>query len=194
MSINDQLGAVVVRRRELEADLLQNSTSVVAGLAETRARSASLAKLTAELADLAGGRPAGAGRARRQRLQAEAQALAERAEQAASGERLATVFVQYGKSVAPEVARAVAETPPGRRVRRPERGPDAGRRPRGALSSTPRTATPRRARRPRRRPRSPALGFPDLAVEVRDFTGWDKAKPRAGTLELWLALPEAKSG
>jgi hypothetical protein len=35
-----------------------------------------------------------------------------------------------------------------------------------------------------------AMGFQNLMVEVRDFTGWAKAKPRAGTLELWLALPE----
>lgn len=38
------------------------------------------------------------------------------------------------------------------------------------------------------------LGFPDLAVDVEDLTTWNKAKPRAGTLELWLALPEARAG
>ena len=38
------------------------------------------------------------------------------------------------------------------------------------------------------------LGVQDLAVEVRDFTAWSKAKPRAGTLELWLALPENLPG
>src|SRR3954452_11505677 len=42
-SINDQLGAVVVRRRELEADMLENRTSIGAGLGETRDTVAALA-------------------------------------------------------------------------------------------------------------------------------------------------------
>jgi triosephosphate isomerase len=45
----------------------------------------------------------------RAKLQAEAQSLVERAERSVTGERLATVFVQYGNSVAPDVAQAVAE-------------------------------------------------------------------------------------
>jgi hypothetical protein len=38
------------------------------------------------------------------------------------------------------------------------------------------------------------LGLGDLAVEVQDLTNWNRAKPRIGTIELWLALPEAKAG
>ena len=70
---------------------------------------AALAHLTADIADLAGaGRTDAAEQI--QHLRQEAQTLAERAEQAATGQTLATVFVQYGKSVAPDVARSVADT------------------------------------------------------------------------------------
>ncbi len=34
------------------------------------------------------------------------------------------------------------------------------------------------------------LGVGPILVEVRDFTAYPKAKPRAGTLELGLGLPE----
>jgi hypothetical protein len=49
-SINDQLGAVVVRRRELEADMLENRTSIGAGLGETRDTVAALARIIHEAA------------------------------------------------------------------------------------------------------------------------------------------------
>jgi hypothetical protein len=35
-----------------------------------------------------------------------------------------------------------------------------------------------------------ALGAPPVLVELRDFSSYPKAKPRAGTVELWLGLPE----
>ena len=38
------------------------------------------------------------------------------------------------------------------------------------------------------------MGLEDLTIEVRDRTDWGKAKPRAGALELWLALPENLPG
>jgi hypothetical protein len=191
-SINDQLGAVVVRRRELEADLQQNSSSIIAGLGETRGEMASLARLTADLAGLAAaGQPGAAEQAAK--LEAEAKALAERAERAASGERLATVFIQYGRSVAPEVAEALAQNLKGQGYVVPteDRMPNDAREvryfhaeDRDAANQLAAQATVALA----------APGFPALAVEVRDFTAWTKAKPRAGTLELWLALPEAKAG
>ena len=191
-SINDQLGAVVVRRRELEADLQQNSSSIVAGLADTRDELASLARLTADLAGLAAdGRPVPAGQA--SQLVSEAQALAERAARGATGERLATVFIQYGKSVAPEVAEALAQKLKGQGYVVPteDRMPNDAREvryfhaeDRDAANGLATEATAALA----------ALGFPGLVIEVRDFTAWSKAKPRLGTLELWLALPEAQAG
>jgi hypothetical protein len=188
-SVNDQLGAVVVRRRELEADLQLNRTSVVADLAATRDDLADLARIAAQLAELAaGGRPEVA------RLQAEATALMERAHRSALGERLATVFIQYGRSVPQELARSVAEALKGEgyivpsedrmandalEVRYFESQDLAAA---NALAAQVETALA-------------GLGFPRLEVAVKDQTGWDKARPRAaGTLELWLALPEAKAG
>ncbi len=191
-SLNDQLGAVVVRRRELEADLQQNRTSVVAGLAATRADVANLAGLTAELADLAGaGRPEVAERVTK--LQTMSAALVERMEREAAGEVLATVFVQYGSSVPPELAQSLGQALKGEGYIVPseDRMPNDARevrffhvQDRDAANALAARATAGLA----------ALGFPDLAVAVQDFTGWNKARPRAGTLELWLALPEAKAG
>ncbi len=192
VSLNDQLGAVVVRRRELEADLLQNSSSIIAGLGQTRAEVSNLAGLTAELAELAGeGRPEEAERIGR--LQAEAQALAERAERAGSGDRLATVFIQYGKSVPPDLAQSVAEALKGQGYVVPSQdrmSSDArevrffhthDREAANQLANEAATALA-------------TLGFPDLPFDVEDLTTWNKAKPRAGTLKLWLTLPEAKAG
>jgi hypothetical protein len=192
VSINDQLGAVVVRRRELEADLQHNSSSIVASLAATRGDVASLANVTAELAGLvAGGQPVAAEQVGR--LQAEAAALVERAERGATGERLATVFVQYGKSVATEVARAVAESLKGAGYVVPteDRIPNDAREVR-FFHQQDRAAADDLAQATASTLQG--LGFPGLTVEVRDFTGWNKAKPRDGTLELWLALPDVKSG
>jgi hypothetical protein len=192
VSINDQLGAVVVRRRELEADLQHNSSSIVAGLDQTRAEVASLARLTAELAGLAASGRSEAGE-QAARLQAEAKQLAEQAERVATGDRLATVFVQYGKSVATEVAQAVAESLKGAGYVVPteDRMPTDAREVR-FFHAEDRTAADELARQTAATLQT--LGFPGLLVEVRDFTNWPKAKPRAGALELWLALPEAKAG
>ena len=181
-----------VRRRELEADLQHNSSSIVTSLSETRAEVASLARLTAEVADLvAAGRPEAAEQVAR--LEAEANALAERAEAGATGDRLATVFVQYGKSVATEVARAVAENlkDAGYVVPTEDRIPNDAREVR-FFHPEDRAAADELAREAATALQG--LGFPGLTVEVRDFTGWNKAKPRDGTLELWLALPDAKAG
>jgi hypothetical protein len=191
-SINDQLGAVVVRRRELEADLAQNSRGLVAGLAENRAEVANLARLAVDTAGLAAaGRAEAAQEAAR--LQAEARAILERAERAATGEYLATVFVQYGKSMSTDVARAVGERleAKGYVVPAEDRMPTDAREVRffdpgdreaaGRLASDATQALQE-------------LGMQDLTVEVQDFTAWSKAKPRAGTLELWLALPENLPG
>ena len=158
-SINDQLGAVVVRRRELEADLQQNRTSVVADLAATRADVANLAGMTAELAELAGSdRPELAERVAK--LQALSAALVERA--AARGRRR-----EAGHRVHPvrqeRAARAGAvlgRGAEGRRLHRAQRGPDAQRRPRGALLPQP---GPRRGQRPGRQGRgwrSPPWALP----------------------------------
>jgi hypothetical protein len=190
-SVNDQLGAVVVRRRELEADLQQNRTSVVAGLAATRADVAELARMTAELAELADDdRPELAGRVAE--LQAEATALIERAQREATGEKLATVFIQYGKSVRPELAQSLAETlkSDGYVVPSEDRMSNDALEVRyfqgqdleaaNALAAKVTTALA-------------ALGFPQLDVAVKDLTAWNKARPRtAGTMELWLALPGTK--
>ena len=182
----------MVRRRELEADLQQSSGNVVAALAETRDQIARLAQLTAELAGLAGqGQPVSAAQA--DKLASEARALAERAGQGAAGERLATVFVQYGRSVAPEIAQALAEDLKGQGYVVPteDRMPNDAREVR-YFHAEDRDAANELATRTTTALAS--LGFPGLVVEVRDFTAWAKAKPRAGTLELWLALPEARSG
>ncbi len=192
-SINDQLGAVVVRRRELEADVLESRNSIGGGLAETRDTVAALAHLTADIADLAGIAERAEVTSQVARLRQEAQSLAARAEQAAAGVREATVFVQYGKSVAPDVARAVADSLRGDGYLIPseDRMPNDSREVRyfyledrpaaGDLANQTSSALAQ-------------LGFADLGVEVRDFTGWAKAKPRTGTLELWLALPEPTAG
>ena len=186
-SINDQLGTVVMRRRELEADLAQNSRSIVASLAETRAEVANVARLAADLTRLAAaGRVDAAAEATR--LQAEAQAILERTERAASGEYLATVFVQYGKSVPPEIARAIVGKleAKGYVVPTEDRMPSEAREVR-YFHEADRDAANQLARETTAALQG--LGFADLAVEVKDFTGWAKAKPRTGTLELWLALP-----
>jgi hypothetical protein len=191
-SVNDQLGAVVMRRRELEADLAQNSRSLVASLVETRAEVANLAKLAADLTRLAAaGRLEAADEAAR--LQAEAQAILERAQRAASGEHLATVFIQYGKSMPPEMARALAERLEGQGYVVPaeDRLANEAREVR-FFHAADREAADQLARDAMAALQG--MGFQNLVVEVRDFTTWTKAKPRAGTLELWLALPEAAAG
>ena len=192
VSINDQLGAVVVRRRELEADILQNRSNLTAGLGEARGAGAEIARLTGALAELiAVDRPEFAERAAG--LRSEAQALVERAERAASGERLATVFIQYGKSVAPEVAQAVGTTLEGSGYV----VPSEDRMPNDAREVRYFYAEDRAAAGELARSTSAALaglGFGELGVEVKDFTAWTKAKPRPGTLELWLALPETNAG
>ncbi|MGE3293596.1 MAG: hypothetical protein AB7I59_05340 [Geminicoccaceae bacterium] len=192
VSINDQLGAVVVRRRELEADLVENRSSLGTTLDETRKIVAELAQVTEDLADLAGdGRAETAERVAALRQQA--QSLADRAQQAASGEHLATVFLQYGKSVAPDVARAVGDALRGDGFVVPgeDRMPNDSREVRYFYAEDREAANALAAKTAAA---LASLGFTDLPVEVRDFTGWAKAKPRAGTLELWLALPEAKAG
>jgi hypothetical protein len=192
VSINDQLGAVVVRRRELEADMVENRTSLGTALDETRKIVAELAQLTEDLADLAGdGRAEAAERVAALRQQA--QSLAERAQQAASGAHLATVFLQYGKSVAPDVARAIGDALRGDGFIVPgeDRMPNDSREVRYFYTEDRDAAN---ALATKTGAALAGLGYTDLPVEVRDFTGWAKAKPRAGTLELWLALPEAKAG
>ena len=187
-SLNDQLGAVVVRRRELEADLQQNRTSVVASLGATRADVAELAKLTADLAALTG-----SDRPEVTELRAEATALAERAERDATGEKLATVFVQYGRSVPPELAQSLAETLKGEGYI----VPSEDRMPNDALEVRYFHGEDRDAANAlaiRANAGLAALGFADADVGVKDFTAWNKARPRAGALELWLALPETKAG
>jgi hypothetical protein len=191
-SINDQFGAVLVRRRELEADLAQNSRSTVKGLAETRTEVANLARLAADLTRLAA-----AGRieasAEAARLEAQARAILERAERAAAGEHLATVFLQYGKTMPKEMALAVAETLAGKGYVVPteDRIPSDAREVR-FFHPADRDAAAQLARDAVAALQ--ALGVTDLAVEVLDFTGWSKAKPRQGTLELWLALPGEVKG
>ena len=191
-SLNDQLGAVVVRRRELEADLQQNRTSLVANLAATRADVANLAGLATELTQLvAEGRPELSERA--DKLETMAAALVERMQREAAGETLSTVFIQYGKSVPGELADALADTlrADGYIVPSEDRMPNEAREvryfhtgDRDAANTLAAKVTSGLA----------ALGFPDQSVAVLDFTSWAKTKPRAGTLELWLALPEAKAG
>lgn len=191
-NINDQFGAVIVRRRELEADLAQNSRSIVSGLAETRAEVANLARLANDVTLLAAAdREEAAAEAKR--LQAEAAAILERAERAATGEFIATVFLQYGRSLPMEVAGAVARDLESRGYVVPsaDRLANDAREvryfhaaDRGTANELARDATAALE----------ALGFAGLTVEVRDFTTYNKAKPRPGTVELWLALPEAQSG
>ncbi|MFO1047601.1 MAG: hypothetical protein U1E52_06850 [Geminicoccaceae bacterium] len=191
-SINDQLGAVVVRRRELEADMVENRTSLGTALDETRKIVAELAQLTEDLADLAGdGRADVAEQVAGLRRQA--QSLAERAQQAASGAHIATVFLQYGKSVAPDVARAVGDALRGDGFIIPgeDRIPNDAREVRYFYADDREAAATLAGKTAAA---LAGLGYADLTVEVHDFTGWAKAKPRPGTLELWLALPDAKAG
>ena len=192
-SVNDQLGAVVVRRRELEADLQQNRTSVVADLAATRADVADLARMTAELADLAGSdRPELAERWPSCRPRRRPWSSGPQRE--AAGEKLATVFIQYGKSVPPELAQSLAEALKGEGYIVPSEDRMPQRRPRGALLPRPGPGCGQRAGgQGHGRARGTGLSAP-RASRCKDFTGWNKARPRAGTLELWLALPEAKAG
>lgn len=191
-SINDQFGAIVMRRRELEADLAQNSKGVMASLAETRGAVADLAKLANDLTLLAAaGREDAVEEAKR--LQAEAQAILERAQRAATGQYLATVFVQYGKGVPVELARGLAEKLQGKGYVVPseDRMPVEAREVRFFYPAD-REAANQLARDAMAELQ--AMGFPSLVIDVRDFTGWAKAKPRAGTLELWLALPQETTG
>ena len=101
------------------------------------------------------------------------------------------MFVQYGKSVATEVARAVAESLKGAGYVVPteDRIPNNAREVR-FFHQQDRAAADDLAQATASTLQG--LGFPGLTVEVRDFTGWNKAKPRDGTLELWLALPDVK--
>ncbi|MEK0083759.1 hypothetical protein [Benzoatithermus flavus] len=191
-SINDQFGTIVMRRRELEADLAQNSRGVMTSLAETRAAVADLAKLANDLTRLAAaGREDAAQEA--QRLQAEAQAILERAQRAVTGDHLATVFVQYGKSVPVELAHGLAEKLQGKGYIVPseDRMPVDAREVRFFYPAD-REAANQLARDAMAELQ--AMGFANIVIDVRDFTGWAKAKPRAGTLELWIALPQDGTG
>jgi hypothetical protein len=191
-SINDQFGAIVMRRRELEADLAQNSRGLVASLAETRGAVADLAKLANDLTLLAAaGRLDAAQEA--QRLQTEAKAILERAQRAATGQHLATVFVQYGKSMPAELARGIAEKLQGKGYVVPseDRMPIDAREVRFFYPAD-REAANQLARDAMAE--LEGMGFAGIAIDVRDFTSWAKAKPRAGTLELWLALPQDGTG
>ena len=103
------------------------------------------------------------------------------------------MFLQYGKSVAPEVARAVSDALRGDGFLVPgeDRMPNDSREVRFFYPEDREAAT---SLATKTGAALATLGYADLAVEVRDFTGWAKAKPRAGTVELWLALPETKAG
>ena len=182
-SLQDQLSAVTVRRRELEADLAANSQGLAAAVGQNRGELAQLAEQVAALAGAAagGGDPT--------RVAADAQALAERVRAAASREVRATVFLQYGGGATAELVTGltaklreggyivpVAEALPTdahevRYFHAPDRDAAA------ALAKDTMEALK-------------ALGGPPVLVEVRDFTTYPKAKPRAGTVELWLGLPE----
>jgi hypothetical protein len=192
VSINDQLGAVVMRRRELEADLAQNSRSLVTGLAETRAEVANLARLATDLTALAAADRVEAAE-EAARLRAEAQAILERAERAAAGSHLAAVFLQYGKTMPAELAHAVGEQleAKGYVVPAEDRMPTDAREVRYFYPGD-RDAANQLARDTGAVLQT--MGMSDLAIDVRDFTSWSKAKPRMGTLELWLSLPESLPG
>ena len=103
------------------------------------------------------------------------------------------MFIQYGKSVPPELAQSLAEALKGDGYIVPseDRMPNDAREVRYFHSQDRDAANALAARAAAA---LAALGFADLSVAVQDFTGWNKARPRAGTLELWLALPEAKAG
>ena len=103
------------------------------------------------------------------------------------------MFLQYGKSMPTEVARAVGERleAKGYVVPAEDRMPTDAREVR-FFDPGDREAAGRLARDAVQALQE--LGMQDLTVEVHDFTAWSKAKPRAGTLELWLALPENLPG
>lgn len=182
-SLQDQLAAVTVRRRELEADLAANSQGLATAVGENRAELAQLAEQVAALARAA----AGGGDAAR--IAADAQALAERVRAAATREGRATVFLQYGGGATAELATGLAARlkeggyivpvaeamPTDAHEVRYFHGPD--RDAAAALAQDTMAALKE-------------LGAGPILVEVRDFTTYPKAKPRAGTLELWLGLPE----
>jgi hypothetical protein len=180
-SLQDQLSAVSVRRRELEADLAANSQGLVAATSANRTELANLADQVARLA--AASTPSA-------ELVAEATALAERMRAAAAGATRAVVFLQYGGATSPETATDLTG-----RLR--EGGyvvPVAEAMPTDAREVRYFHAQDREAAAALAGDTMAALkeiGAPGEVIEVRDFTAWPKAKPRPGTLELWLGLPQA---
>jgi hypothetical protein len=191
-TMNDQFAAALVRRRELEADIARTGRAVEASLAATQAELAGLARLTGELAALATqGRPGGEADAAR--FAAETAAVAERTRRAAAGDQLvATVFVQYDRAVPAKVAADLAERLRAARYVVPaeDQVPTEAREVR-FFAAADREAADRLAREAEAA--LEAMGLGRLTVEVKDLSAYDKAKPRAGTLELWLALPPGKA-
>jgi hypothetical protein len=190
-TMNDQFASALVRRRELEADIARTGRAVEASLAATRAELAGLARLTGELAALATqGRPGGEADAAR--FAAEAAAIAERTQRAGAGDVVATVFVQYDRTVPAKVAADLAERLRAARYVVPaeDQVPTEAREVR-FFDPADRGAADRLARDAEAA--LEAMGLGRLAVEVKDLTAYAKAKPRAGTLELWLALPPGKA-
>lgn len=189
-SVNDQLGTVVLRRRQLEADLAKSSAALSTSLADTRTELASLASLVAGLTEAAagGGSPEEAAR-----LGEEAKAVLARLQSENREGSQPTVFLQYAMTMPADVARGVAEKLKGSGYIVPaeDRMPNEAREVRffDARDQEPAVRLAHDATVALQ-----AMGFDRATVDVKDFTGYGKGKPRAGTLELWLALPEAKSG
>jgi predicted phage tail protein len=190
-TMNDQFAAALVRRRELEADIARTGRAVEASLAATRAELAGLARLTGELAALAAeGRPGG--QADAARFAAETAAIAERSQSAFVGDLVATVFVQYDRAVPAKVAADLAQRLRAARYVVPgeDQVPTEAREVR-FFAAADREAADRLAREAEAA--LEAMGLGRLPVEVKDLSAYDKAKPRAGTLELWLALPPGRA-
>lgn len=191
-SVNDQLGTVVLRRRQLEADLAKSSTTLSGTLADTRTELTNLTQLVTALTRAAAA--GGIDTAEAARLGDEAQAILTRLQSGEGGPQLATVFLQYGATMPSDVAHTIAERlkAGGYVVPTEDRMPNEAREVR-FFDPRDQDAAGRLARDTMAALKE--MGFGDVRIDVKDFTAYAKAKPRPGTLELWLALPpEAKQG
>ena len=183
-NLQDQFGAVVVRRREVEADLELNRRLIDERLDQVQGEIVALARLGQSLAalDTAGDATTlGA-------IKAEAARIATEADAALGAAVKASVFVQYGQAGDADTIQALAADlrKQGYVVPRAERQPIANREiryfwPDDLDAANTLAADTRRALRKQ--------GFGDVDIAVKDFTTYPKAKPRQGTLELWLPLP-----
>jgi hypothetical protein len=186
--LQDQFGTVVVRRRELEADLELNRRLIGERLGMIQQDVAALAAATGSLAQITAARTG----AETDAVAAEAARIGAESSAGLDDRVKAVVFLQYGsdtdQAAIEQLAAALRKS--GYVLPRAERMPIQAREVRYFW---PEDAEEARALAVATRKDLRRQGLGDVEVQVKDFTEYAKAKPRPGTVELWLALPAKRS-